>query len=75
MFDCRMKIGSDIFNFFVYYKNDDDTSKRVLNLDEQLQQRWIAEAAHFTWVLLEEKKVRETREEWTEFSWLGITHN
>jgi hypothetical protein len=44
----------------------------VLNLDEQLQQRWIAEAAHFTWVLLEEKKVRETRVEWTEFP-LGVS--
>jgi hypothetical protein len=53
-----MRIGSDTVNFFVFYKNDDDTSKRVLNLDEQLQQRWIAEAAHFTWVLLEEKKTR-----------------
>ena len=30
----RMKIGSDIVNFFVFYKPDDDTSKH-----EQLQQR------------------------------------
>ena len=39
--DRRMKIGSDMFNFFVYYKNYDDTSKRVLNLDEQLQQIYV----------------------------------
>ncbi len=28
--DHRMKIGSDIVNFFVFYKHDDDTSKHVL---------------------------------------------
>ncbi len=31
------------------------------------------EAAHFTWVLLEEKKARETRVERTEFAWRLIT--
>ena len=28
--DHRMKIGSDIVNFFVFYKHDNDTSKHVL---------------------------------------------
>ena len=34
--DCRMKIGSGIVNFFVFYMHDDDTSKHSAQ-SEQLQ--------------------------------------
>ncbi len=54
--DRRMKIGSNIVNFFVFNKNahdDDDTSKHNLS---NYKKDGSPEAPHYTWVLLEEKK-------------------
>ena len=53
--DHRMKIGSDIVNFFDFYKQDDATSNAVLNLSNY-NKDGSSEAAHCTWVLLEEEK-------------------
>jgi len=49
--DNRMKIGSDIVNFFVLYKHDDDTSKHVFNL--------------YLGTLGEGKKYEEDRQGWS----------
>jgi hypothetical protein len=54
--DHRIKIGSSIVNFFVFYKNahdDDDTSQHNLS---NYTQDGSPEVPHYTWVLLEEKK-------------------
>jgi hypothetical protein len=49
-----MRIESDIVNFFVFYEYDDDTSK--FNLNNYNKDVTVSpEAAHFSWVLLEEK--------------------
>ena len=48
-----MKIGSDIVNFFVFYKHDDDASKHNLS---NYNKDGSPEAPLMTWVLLEEKK-------------------
>jgi hypothetical protein len=54
--DGRMKIESDIVNFFVFYEHDDATSQHVLNLNNcNKDGSPTLEYAHFTWVLLEEK--------------------
>ena len=61
-------------NFFVFYnldyKHDDDTSKHVLNLSSYMQDE-PPESAHFTWVLLEDKKAWG-RQGWSGRNLLGV---
>ena len=61
--DHRMKVGSDIIvvNFFVFYKNDDDTSNHVFNLSNYNKDE-SPESVHFTWVLLQETRKRHETE-------------
>jgi hypothetical protein len=49
--DRRIKVGSDIFNLFVFYKNDDETSKNSF-LMSNYNKDGSPEAAHFAWELL-----------------------
>ena len=65
-----MKIGSVIVNFFVFYEHDDDTSKYCTTTTKMDLQ-----GPHFNrGTLGGEKDMRETRVDWTEFTWFLITY-
>jgi len=51
-----MKIGSDVINFLVFYEHGDDTSQHVLKNLNNYNKDGSPDAAHCTWVLLEEQK-------------------